>query len=258
MFTSIYPLATCGSDIYLWIPHTPAALCRQGSWPELFNYFPLGLLNWARPSAQYLHFLWAKHLWNGTKHAGGIRENFVFLYTIDKNVLHSGSSYIYFLGWKGDTKASPLSLWLAYPTLIVHGNLNSSAIWLLPSRCLTSFKHICKVTTWMQRFSEWFALFWPICIPYSIWIPAQPLGDSFLPYSEEVHIDGHADERDDHEYYNEIPGKQPPMGGVSDVRVRVQATEQMAYCPIRCEKLCYLVSNILLWLELAKWFCPYH
>ncbi|XP_008141343.2 SHC-transforming protein 4 [Eptesicus fuscus] len=61
--------------------------------------------------------------------------------------------------------------------------------------------------------------------------------------SEEVHIDGHAEERDDHEYYNEIPGKQPPMGGVSDVRVRVQATEQMAYCPIRCEKLCYLPGN---------------
>lgn len=87
MFTSIYPIATYGSDIYLWIPHTPADLCRQGSWPELFNYFPLGLLNWGRPSAQYLHFLWAKHLWNGTKHAKGIRENFVFLYTIDKKCL---------------------------------------------------------------------------------------------------------------------------------------------------------------------------
>ncbi|XP_036298695.1 SHC-transforming protein 4 [Pipistrellus kuhlii] len=61
--------------------------------------------------------------------------------------------------------------------------------------------------------------------------------------SEEVHIDGPAEERDDHEYYNEIPGKQPPVGGVSDVRVRVQTTEQMAYCPIRCEKLCYLPGN---------------
>nr|KAF6487322.1 SHC adaptor protein 4 [Rousettus aegyptiacus] len=60
--------------------------------------------------------------------------------------------------------------------------------------------------------------------------------------SEEVHIDGHAEERD-HEYYNEIPGKQPPAGGVSDVRIKVQATEQMAYCPIRCEKLCYLPGN---------------
>ncbi|KAB1277754.1 SHC-transforming protein 4 [Camelus dromedarius] len=58
--------------------------------------------------------------------------------------------------------------------------------------------------------------------------------------SEEVHVDGHAEERGDHEYYNEIPGKQPPAGGVSDVRIQVQATEQMAYCPIRCEKLCYL------------------
>ncbi|ELK05436.1 SHC-transforming protein 4 [Pteropus alecto] len=60
--------------------------------------------------------------------------------------------------------------------------------------------------------------------------------------SEEVHIDGHAEERD-HEYYNEIPGKQPPAGGVSDVRIKVQAAEQMAYCPIRCEKLCYLPGN---------------
>ncbi|KAK2103686.1 hypothetical protein P7K49_017542 [Saguinus oedipus] len=57
---------------------------------------------------------------------------------------------------------------------------------------------------------------------------------------EEVRTDSQAEEREDHQYYNEIPGKQPPVGGVSDVRIRVQATEQMAYCPIRCEKLCYL------------------
>nr|XP_051678352.1 SHC-transforming protein 4 isoform X1 [Oryctolagus cuniculus] len=61
--------------------------------------------------------------------------------------------------------------------------------------------------------------------------------------SEEVHIDGPAEEREGPEYYNEIPGKQPPAGGVSDVRAKVQATEQMAYCPIRCEKLCYLPGN---------------
>ncbi|KAI4583261.1 hypothetical protein MJG53_008474 [Ovis ammon polii x Ovis aries] len=61
--------------------------------------------------------------------------------------------------------------------------------------------------------------------------------------SEEVPVDGHAEEREDHEYYNEIPGKQPPAGGVSDVRIKVQATDQMAYCPIRCEKLCYLPGN---------------
>ncbi|XP_032964407.1 SHC-transforming protein 4 isoform X2 [Rhinolophus ferrumequinum] len=59
----------------------------------------------------------------------------------------------------------------------------------------------------------------------------------------EVHTDGPAEERGDHEYYNEIPGKHPPLGGVSDVRIKVQATEQMAYCPIRCEKLCYLPGN---------------
>ncbi|XP_037012379.2 SHC-transforming protein 4 isoform X1 [Artibeus jamaicensis] len=61
--------------------------------------------------------------------------------------------------------------------------------------------------------------------------------------SEEVHVDDHAEEGEDHEYYNEIPGKQPPVGGISDVRIKVQATEQMAYCPIRCEKLCYLPGN---------------
>ncbi|XP_002917591.1 SHC-transforming protein 4 isoform X2 [Ailuropoda melanoleuca] len=61
--------------------------------------------------------------------------------------------------------------------------------------------------------------------------------------SEEMPVDGPTEEREDHEYYNEIPGKQPPTGGVSDVRIKVQATEQMAYCPIRCEKLCYLPGN---------------
>ncbi|XP_032712442.1 SHC-transforming protein 4 [Lontra canadensis] len=61
--------------------------------------------------------------------------------------------------------------------------------------------------------------------------------------SEEVPIDGPSEEREDREYYNEIPGKQPPAGGVSDVRLKVQATEHMAYCPIRCEKLCYLPGN---------------
>uniref|UniRef100_H0V7Z6 SHC adaptor protein 4 n=2 Tax=Cavia porcellus TaxID=10141 RepID=H0V7Z6_CAVPO len=61
--------------------------------------------------------------------------------------------------------------------------------------------------------------------------------------SEEVQIDGHTPEGEDHEYYNEVPGKQPPAGGVSDVRVRVQSPERMAYCPIRCEKLCYLPGS---------------
>ncbi|XP_004709476.1 SHC-transforming protein 4 isoform X1 [Echinops telfairi] len=61
--------------------------------------------------------------------------------------------------------------------------------------------------------------------------------------SEEGHGDGHAEETEDHEYYNEIPGKPPPAGGVSDVRMKVHTTEHMAYCPIRCEKLCYLPGN---------------
>lgn len=98
----------------------------------------------------------------------------------------------------------------------------------------------------------------PSASPTAFEFPPSLLGDSFFPYSEEVPIDGHAEENEDHEYYNEIPGKQPPVGGVSDVRVRVQAAEQMAYCPIRCEKLCYLVSHVLFLLELAMQFCPYH
>lgn len=59
---------------------------------------------------------------------------------------------------------------------------------------------------------------------------------------EEVLVDGAPEDRD-HDYYNSIPGKQPPEGGISDVRIQAQATDQMAYCPIRCEKLCYLPGN---------------
>ncbi|XP_032760012.1 SHC-transforming protein 4 [Rattus rattus] len=55
---------------------------------------------------------------------------------------------------------------------------------------------------------------------------------------EEVLVDGTSEDRG-HDYYNSIPGKQPPAGGISDVRIQVQA-DPMAYCPIRCEKLCYL------------------
>ncbi|XP_025066283.1 SHC-transforming protein 4 isoform X2 [Alligator sinensis] len=46
---------------------------------------------------------------------------------------------------------------------------------------------------------------------------------------------GNMQEREDHEYYNEIPGKEPPTGGVSDIRTKVQ-TDQRANCPIQCEK----------------------
>ncbi|XP_013812756.1 SHC-transforming protein 4 isoform X1 [Apteryx mantelli] len=46
---------------------------------------------------------------------------------------------------------------------------------------------------------------------------------------------GNLQEREDHEYYNEIPGKEPPTGGVLDVRVKVQ-TGQRANCPIQCKK----------------------
>lgn len=53
---------------------------------------------------------------------------------------------------------------------------------------------------------------------------------------------GNSQERDDHEYYNEIPGKEPPTGGVLDMRVQVQ-TDQRANCLLQCRKQCCLVST---------------
>lgn len=46
---------------------------------------------------------------------------------------------------------------------------------------------------------------------------------------------GNSQEREDHEYYNEIPGKEPPAGGVLDMRMKVQ-TDQRAKCPVQCKK----------------------
>ncbi|NWR87633.1 SHC4 protein, partial [Furnarius figulus] len=46
---------------------------------------------------------------------------------------------------------------------------------------------------------------------------------------------GNSQEREDHEYYNEIPGKEPPTGGVLDVRTKVP-TDQRAKCPIQYKK----------------------
>uniref|UniRef100_A0A8C3RTZ3 SHC adaptor protein 4 n=1 Tax=Chelydra serpentina TaxID=8475 RepID=A0A8C3RTZ3_CHESE len=62
--------------------------------------------------------------------------------------------------------------------------------------------------------------------------------------SEVMNLDGSAwniQEKEDHEYYNEIPGKEPPTGGLLDMRMKVQ-TDQRANCPIQCEKQYYLVS----------------
>ncbi|XP_037767665.1 SHC-transforming protein 4 isoform X4 [Chelonia mydas] len=56
--------------------------------------------------------------------------------------------------------------------------------------------------------------------------------------SEMMNLDGSAwniQEKEDHEYYNEIPGKEPPTGGLLDTRIKVQ-TDQRANCPIQCEK----------------------
>uniref|UniRef100_A0A8C3VIZ1 SHC adaptor protein 4 n=1 Tax=Catharus ustulatus TaxID=91951 RepID=A0A8C3VIZ1_CATUS len=46
---------------------------------------------------------------------------------------------------------------------------------------------------------------------------------------------GNSQEREDHEYYNEIPGKEPPTGGVLDMRMKGQ-TDQRAKCPVQCKK----------------------
>ncbi|XP_030354115.1 SHC-transforming protein 4 isoform X2 [Strigops habroptila] len=46
---------------------------------------------------------------------------------------------------------------------------------------------------------------------------------------------GNSQEREDREYYNEIPGKEPPTGGVLDMRMKVQ-TEQRANCLTQCKK----------------------
>uniref|UniRef100_A0A8C5TGU9 SHC adaptor protein 4 n=1 Tax=Malurus cyaneus samueli TaxID=2593467 RepID=A0A8C5TGU9_9PASS len=49
-------------------------------------------------------------------------------------------------------------------------------------------------------------------------------------------------EREDHEYYNEIPGKEPPTGGVLDMRMKLQ-TDQRAKCPIQCKNQYCSVST---------------
>ncbi|XP_057252914.1 SHC-transforming protein 4 isoform X2 [Pezoporus wallicus] len=46
---------------------------------------------------------------------------------------------------------------------------------------------------------------------------------------------GNSQEREDHEYYNEIPGKEPPTGGVLDMRMKAQ-TDQRANCFTACKK----------------------
>ncbi|XP_075288177.1 SHC-transforming protein 4 isoform X3 [Opisthocomus hoazin] len=46
---------------------------------------------------------------------------------------------------------------------------------------------------------------------------------------------GNSQDREDHEYYNEIPGKEPPTGGVLDMRRKVQP-DQRANCLTQCKK----------------------
>uniref|UniRef100_A0A8C0J4J2 SHC adaptor protein 4 n=1 Tax=Chelonoidis abingdonii TaxID=106734 RepID=A0A8C0J4J2_CHEAB len=56
--------------------------------------------------------------------------------------------------------------------------------------------------------------------------------------SEVMNLDGSAwniQKKEDHEYYNEIPGKEPPTGGLLDMRMKVQI-DQRENCPIQCEK----------------------
>ncbi|XP_077774917.1 SHC-transforming protein 4 isoform X1 [Podarcis muralis] len=42
-------------------------------------------------------------------------------------------------------------------------------------------------------------------------------------------------DKEDHEYYNEIPGKEPPAGGLLDARLKVP-TEQRTKCPVHYEQ----------------------
>ncbi|KAM6388701.1 SHC-transforming protein 4 isoform 2-T2 [Pluvialis apricaria] len=53
---------------------------------------------------------------------------------------------------------------------------------------------------------------------------------------------GNSQEREDHEYYNEIPGKEPPTGGVLDMRMKV-LTDQRANCHMQCKKQYYLTGS---------------
>lgn len=54
---------------------------------------------------------------------------------------------------------------------------------------------------------------------------------------------GNSQEREDHhEYYNEIPGKEPPTGGVLDMRMKVQS-DQRVKCPVQCKKQYCSVST---------------
>ncbi|XP_010163278.1 SHC-transforming protein 4 isoform X2 [Antrostomus carolinensis] len=46
---------------------------------------------------------------------------------------------------------------------------------------------------------------------------------------------GNSQDREEHEYYNEIPGKDPPTGGVLDMRMKAQ-TEQRADFLTQCKK----------------------
>lgn len=50
-------------------------------------------------------------------------------------------------------------------------------------------------------------------------------------------------DKEDHEYYNEVPGKEPPAGGLLDTRLKVP-TEQRTNCPIESEQLYCPVSML--------------
>ena len=129
---------------------------------------------------------------------------------------------------------------LASSIWIICRLLNNSA-W--QARCLTLLNHSNKLKTQCTVFQD-DLLGSDLFVFHIVFeFPPSLLGAFLFPYSEEVHGDGTSEDRD-HDYYNAIPGKQPPAGGISDMRIKVQTTDQMAYCPIRCEKLCYLVSNV--------------
>nr|XP_033776072.1 SHC-transforming protein 4 isoform X2 [Geotrypetes seraphini] len=64
--------------------------------------------------------------------------------------------------------------------------------------------------------------------------------------SEEMTLEGsiwNLEVKEEHEYYNEIPGKQPPTGGLSDMRMKVQTMEQRPTCLRQIEKQYCLTCN---------------
>ncbi|XP_029431394.1 SHC-transforming protein 4-like [Rhinatrema bivittatum] len=53
----------------------------------------------------------------------------------------------------------------------------------------------------------------------------------------------HSEVKEEHEYYNELPGKEPPSGGLLDMRLKVHTTEQRPTCLVQNQKQYCLTDN---------------